>query len=316
MWAPFSILFALFACAHAYSNEIFERLSYGAFLANSAYCVNTLILNDLFHKGDYFLKKQGLDIVHSFGDTKHHKAYSGTGFVALDKTTKQILVTFRGSATVTDWIVDFDFELVPYQPLATGNQCPQCSVHHGIYEQFKIFHDEVLKAVTDLHNQHPDFELIVAGHSLGGGYALIMGIEFQLLGFKPSVLTYGALRIGNKEMNQWINSIFKAEEALSRINNGENYYNTFLRVVQTKDLVPLLPPGGSYGHAGILFTIKDASTFNPPMKNVRLDGLSPQPFDVRSVADILKAIVKAPGEHLSYLRRMAGLCVRESVMIN
>ncbi|AGO11515.1 AaceriAER454Cp [[Ashbya] aceris (nom. inval.)] len=317
----FKFLFLLvpfFLSAHSLSDEMLDTLQYVSYLANTVYCVESLLLTDPFHNGKWYMEQQGLKVNMIFdpGNRGQMSCYSQ---IAVNDTAKQISIVFRGSVTIQDWLVDFDFLGTPYESLSGAGKCPgDCFVHEGVYQQFKLSFKDLYAQFKEVHDAHPDYEVIVTGHSLGGGYTYLMGIELQLLGYKPLVVSYGALRMGGTDMNNWVDSLFHSEEVAKRVNNNEAPRNAFYRVVQEYDLVPLVPPGPAYNHAGVQFTIRDDSSFWAPRSSVTFEGAKPPLKEILTnillsgrLLDLLRTI-----SHLKYFRRMAIPCLPDSVSID
>ncbi|AAS53133.1 AER454Cp [Eremothecium gossypii ATCC 10895] len=313
------LLLPFFLHVHSFSDEMFDTLKYVSYLTNSVYCVNTLILTDPFHDGKWYMEQQGLNVVKVFDPDMTRGQFSCYSMIAINDTAKQISIIFRGSVTIQDWIVDFIFPGVPYQPLSGAGKCTgDCFVHSGVYEQFKLAYNDIYSAFKPVHDAHPDYEVIITGHSLGGGYAYLMAIELQLLGYKPLVVTYGGMRIGGADVNKWIDGLFNSEEVAKRVRNNESPRNAFYRVVQEFDIVPLVPPGPAYTHAGVQFTIRDDSSFWAPKSAVTFEGANPPLREIITnillsgrMLDLLRA-----GSHVKYFRRLAIPCFQDSVSID
>lgn len=63
----------------------------------------------------------------------------GSGYLAIDHREKRVILVLRGTSSRRDWIGNFDFVPVPYQPLTylTTNSCDNCRIHKGFYEFLK-----------------------------------------------------------------------------------------------------------------------------------------------------------------------------------
>lgn len=134
-----------------------------------------------------------------------------------DVQKRLYLVTFRGSASGTDWKLNFKTERVNYggktleemQAIASDKLDKTLpAVHSG----FNSYVDTVLRtAVIDEKGQlrgifanvknDPDAYLLLTGHSLGGAVATLLGERLASLGLpkeKFRVITFGAPAIGNE----------------------------------------------------------------------------------------------------------------------
>lgn len=312
------IFLSLITLVSGFSTELFDTLQHDSFYANSAYCLDRYIFPSLFQKGKDYLEHEGLVMAGVFTPTFINLALSGDAFIAVNTTSKQIIVSFRGTSDIADWIVDVDFAQNSYSPLSASASCDgTCKVHKGAYEAFKKVFTKIVGTLKNTAKSYSDYEIIVTGHSLGGGYALLMGIELQLLGYKPSVITYGGLRMGNDDFNKWVNNLFAVESSSAKVGAGEYVTNTFIRVVQQHDIVPYLPPGNDYGHAGIQFQIDQADSYTVTQNQVEYDSSD---YSTPSLTDsnylqsgkILKLKIS---DHLKYFRRMGKPCYADSVTV-
>jgi hypothetical protein len=161
---------------------------------------------------------------------------------------RRIVLTFRGSVTVRDFIADGD----PFQyslkdptwiPNADGREkSAWIGVHRG-------FHDYLFKKVTrsdgtsatkfdiilghlrSLLDEHEGFYVLVSGHSLGGALATLFSFYAACEDWVPAIycISFASPRIGNIQLSR----SFQKLECEGRI--------LHLRVVNNRDPVPLLP---------------------------------------------------------------------------
>ncbi|KAL8667999.1 MAG: hypothetical protein Q9168_007136 [Polycauliona sp. 1 TL-2023] len=158
--------------------------------------------------------------VSEFEDTPH---FDDTGFIAIDPTNALIVLAIRGSVSKQNWKADFNM-------LKTSvDWCDDCKIHRG----FKDSWGEIKSAVTANMQRavlaHPDYRIIVTGHSLGGAVATIAAAELRRLDshFAAAVelYTFGSPRIANEEAAKWL--------------SAQSHYNW--RVTNENDVVPRLP---------------------------------------------------------------------------
>jgi len=100
---------------------------------------------------------------------------SATGFVAADNTKKQIVLSMRGSVSLSNWIADIKY----FQTDCSGYTGPGslCSIGFlGFWEQCR---PEALKGIEQGFRDYPDYQLVVTGHSLGGAAAVYAAVEFR-----------------------------------------------------------------------------------------------------------------------------------------
>ncbi|KAF2643139.1 alpha/beta-hydrolase [Massarina eburnea CBS 473.64] len=142
-----------------------------------------------------------------------------TGFVSLDATNKMIVITFRGTASIDNWITDLTFKTVD------TNLCEGCTAHAGFWQSWQDSRKEVLASVERLSNANPTFKIVTTGHSLGGAIATIAAADLRNLKYNVDLYTYGAPRIADSTLSSYITK------------QGNNY-----RVTHYNDIVPQVPP--------------------------------------------------------------------------
>ncbi|KAI9788784.1 MAG: hypothetical protein M1816_006565 [Peltula sp. TS41687] len=142
-----------------------------------------------------------------------------TGYVAVDNTHKFIVVAFRGSTSVRNWVFNGDIGLFP------TDLCTGCHVHHGFWTAWKEIESTVLAAVKNAVAANPGFAVKVTGHSLGGAIATIAAAKLRQTGTPAALYSFGCPRVGDDAFAQ-----FTTKQA------GGNF-----RVTHTDDPVPRLP---------------------------------------------------------------------------
>jgi predicted lipase len=114
------------------------------------------------------------------------------GFVGYSNALKSIVITFRSSQNLKNWIVNIVTTLTPYL------HCSKCKVHTGFDAGFNMVKIQVRTLVKDLVKKYPEAEIIVNGHSLGGALAILASVDLKLhIGKVSSVYTFGQPRVGN-----------------------------------------------------------------------------------------------------------------------
>lgn len=220
----------------------------------------------------------------------------GTGYYALDKTGERIILAFRGTDSRRDWFANLDAFPRKYSPLinsvskAKEVECPGCKVHKGFYNFLQNNCAEILSAIKDLKNQYPLYKLVVLGHSLGGAFALLSGIEFQLMDLDPLVITYASPKIGNKAMMKFVDDLFDTADVSKK--SVQDYYfdSGYIRVVHEGDMVPLLPPTSLFVHGGVKYYIK-GDGYHPSPKDLEREGFQVEEWDIMPKPDGLTKIM-------------------------
>lgn len=171
--------------------------------------------------------------VHIFYSIRYHANPSSSGssnspdifgFVALDPSRSLIVVVFRGSYSVRNWIANFEIDLV-HTPI-----CSSCKVHNGFNQAFLERQPAVVAAVNSARAAHPSYGLVITGHSLGAAVATITGAYFRSIGLNCDIYTYGSPRVGNDVFANYVSSTSRG---------------SIFRITHLNDPVPQVPPGGS-----------------------------------------------------------------------
>lgn len=144
------------------------------------------------------------------------------GYIGYNPSRNAIIVSFRGSQNIQNWIENFNFEKVPYV------YCLKCEIHSGFYADYLAVAGQISAKVQNILNKHPNAKIVATGHSLGGAIAMITAMELRRIFYniEVEIHTFGAPRIGDVQLARHIN------------NKIPNIY----RVIHNKDIVPHLPP--------------------------------------------------------------------------
>ncbi|KAL8958030.1 MAG: hypothetical protein Q9193_004838 [Seirophora villosa] len=156
-----------------------------------------------------------------FEDTPH---FDNTGYIAVDDTNRIIVLAIRGSVSKKNWQADWNMVRVRI------NFCHDCRVHRGFHHSWYEIRDAVMENMKKAVEMHPDYRIVVTGHSLGGAVATLAAGDLRRLDehFRTTteLYTFGSPRVANKKAATWLT----AQSRFSwRITNGN-------------DLVPRLPP--------------------------------------------------------------------------
>lgn len=132
----------------------------------------------------------------------------------------------------------------------------------------------ILPIVQQALQSHPDYEVTLVGHSLGGAVATLAGLEMRLKGWDPLVTTFGAPMVGNAEFAAFLDEVFQIVEgglshsAVGQDSDPETW--RIRRVTHVDDPVPLLPlrEWGYAPHAAEVYISKSA--LPPAREDVRI----------------------------------------------
>ncbi|GAB1314180.1 Fungal lipase-like domain-containing protein [Madurella fahalii] len=142
------------------------------------------------------------------------------GFVAVDPVDNLIVVSFRGSTSIRNWIGNLIFVQSPCD-LVSG-----CLVHTGFMASWLEVADETLAAVTAARTANPTYNIRVTGYSLGGAVGTLAAAFLREAGFAADLYTYGSPRVGNEDFVEFVTN-----------QAGSEY-----RITHQDDPVPRLPP--------------------------------------------------------------------------
>ncbi|RAL03111.1 lipase family protein [Aspergillus ibericus CBS 121593] len=145
-----------------------------------------------------------------------------TGFIAIDPTNDYIVLSFRGSSDLSNWIADLDFGLTSVSDICSG-----CEMHKGFLEAWENISTTITSKVEAAVAEYPDYTLAITGHSYGAALAAVAATVFRNAGYTVELYNYGQPRIGNLALAEYI----------TNQDMGGNY-----RVTHTDDIVPKLPP--------------------------------------------------------------------------
>jgi triacylglycerol lipase len=160
------------------------------------------------------------------------------GFIAVSKTAPVIAVVFRGTDSREDWKIDFD--VIHSQPIEIGGK-----VEPGFFESFNA----VVAINSQTPNSKSDFitylktlaakisctTCVVSGHSLGASLAVIAAATIaSKTNLHQSVYLFASPKTGDSDFVLAFNKAIPSCKSF----------------INTRDLVPQLPPGEFYGHVG------------------------------------------------------------------
>ena len=99
-----------------------------------------------------------------------------TGFIAIDKFHKVIVLAFRGSRSKKNWFADLDITR------RNTDLCHGCRVHQGFWKSWTEAAPVVIPKIEDAAKKHPEYDVVVTGHSLGAAVATLAAAKIRKLG--------------------------------------------------------------------------------------------------------------------------------------
>ena len=141
------------------------------------------------------------------------------GFVSRRADTGDLYVTFRGTESTEDWLINLAVSQIA-QPKSWGN------VEDGFARVYSQCSPTILDAIRAASPAH----VIVAGHSLGGALATLCAADIKrALRLNTTVYTFASPRVGDPAFAERFNA---------------ECPDTW-RVVNTEDLITNVPPSTS-----------------------------------------------------------------------
>jgi len=164
----------------------------------------------------------------AYSESTLHDPHTDTHVLILE-LPDCIIVAFRGTASLEDFLIDADFFTMPIDLHS------DVRVHHGFCLAFKSVENR-LKARLDeiLIRRGKDFPIYFTGHSLGGALAILAAFYLSRWYFVDGIYTFGAPDVGNAAFAK----IYSTLDGYPQVPNGRK---TFC-LVNACDPVPWLPP--------------------------------------------------------------------------
>ena len=157
-----------------------------------------------------------------FQECKPFSVGETQGFVAWDE--KVVLVSFRGTESVADWLSNLDL---------LSEERSYGKLHRGFLNSFQIARPLLTVFLT--YATAEDKKVWLTGHSLGGALAMIAAAELIDSLSTAGIYTYGQPKTGDSAVRQFFELKFAGK---------------FHRFVNDDDVVPQVPP--YYVHVGRL----------------------------------------------------------------
>ncbi len=165
-------------------------------------------------------------------DSKNNQANSlkedTQGFLAGDRS--KIILAFRGTTSIRDWMSDFDILPVDFNHLFP-NMPDVGHIHAGFGLALKSAWPQIATGLASFRQDFPSASLWVTGHSLGAALAVVAtgALLFDNQNRTPvsGLYTYGQPRVGQTDFVVSMNGVFKSRH---------------YRVVNNQDIVTRVPP--------------------------------------------------------------------------
>jgi len=156
--------------------------------------------------------------------------------IAISEGKKRISVVFRGSESLSDWYYDF--------MVFKHNLQNDIYVHSGFYKQLNTNNvcEDLIDSIKTILNEHPDYDIYVTGHSLGGALSTLFGyILANKIENNVKVVSYASPRVGN----------YAWKKSFESTKNLIHY-----RISNKRDIITAFPIY-KYHHVGINIQLSD-----------------------------------------------------------
>lgn len=180
-------------------------------------------------------------------------------FAGYDPDYGRIVVSFRGTANIEDWMKDFDYSQTtyPYADAYGVDTTTEC-IHSGFYDSWgELGTDGLTTTLSELFSKYSGSDVLVTGHSLGGAIAQIAALDFKL---SPVYQQYsiGAVNVITFGSPRW------ARDDLASV--YDQVIDSNWRLTNEKDIVPTVPytylsNGFSHTATEIHYTADDPLTY-------------------------------------------------------
>ena len=162
--------FCLFACgAYGWKLNTFEKIQQRSSIFSGLTKAATNFTNN--NKGNksndqVLIEKTGIakdDLILSCWDLKH---FQPGHYVAIDHETCSIIIGIRGTMSIHDVLTDLS---------GRNERFYDGHAHRGIVAAARTIYDKVISCVKENKIKYPLYQLVITGHSLGGGCSVILG---------------------------------------------------------------------------------------------------------------------------------------------
>jgi triacylglycerol lipase len=106
------------------------------------------------------------------------------GFLAADQTNNLLVLSFRGSRTISTWIANIDFGLTDASDL-----CTSCEVHSGFWKSWETVADDLTAKIKTALTTYSGYKLVLTGHSFGAAVATLGGTALRNAGYELELVS-------------------------------------------------------------------------------------------------------------------------------
>ena len=163
---------------------------------------------------------------------------------AVDQQPGAYVFAFRGTKGISEWIDDLHVAHTHFKPFHPNPGLPlpdSARVEDGFWEIYQSMQASLFQMIT----KHRVKKLYITGHSLGSSLSELFTLDVAIsLEIEFISMNFACPRTGNQALADFYNSL--------TTDKG----NATTRVVNTKDIVPKIPPQDlDYAHVGQAYDI-------------------------------------------------------------
>ncbi|KAJ4390131.1 hypothetical protein N0V93_007605 [Gnomoniopsis smithogilvyi] len=120
------------------------------------------------------------------------------GFIAVDSTTQEIIISVRGSVSLHNWLADVVWARQP------STMCRGCWAHLGFLFACSEIARNVNATLFSATKLFPNYKITLTGHSLGAAVGTLLAMRLRDMGYEMDLYTYGSPRVGNEALASYI----------------------------------------------------------------------------------------------------------------
>jgi len=211
------------------------------------------------------------------------------GYVGWDVAGGRLIVAYRGSMNVANYIEDGEFWLTRFKPAGSRS----VKVEHGFLQAYESLRGDTAEGLIDGARRCPNCTVLFTGHSLGAAMATLGAAEFSKI-LKVELFTYGCPRVGNTHFVTWTSSP-KSDYVTPSLNG------TSLRMARERDVVPSIPPE-FLGYRHLPQEVWNKHGKHGPDTFVVCDESGEDPNCYNSKVNV------SPAQHTQYMGFVGGSC--------
>ena len=234
------------------TKELIDDLAHYSIFANAAYGWKLrLLLSGKFHYGNLRLltdRISSINTTHIVDMKWKAKTHRPAYFIVRDVQRQNIVLSIRGTLSARDVLSDLcctvdDFCIynapgsnhTSNHTFSTSSNTSNSSnthshshigysrAHHGMLESARGVELMTRSILEQEFKSHPDYNLVIVGHSLGGGVAAILGTMWQYTFPGVKVYAYGCPCVGPKPDDDNDNSNNEASMIVSVVGEGDPF---------------------------------------------------------------------------------------------